>query len=62
MKLLIGGKRKGRETTKNLMDQHCHFLLKYVNKQDFVHNIIKGAHFCGRSWRFRGYWKCIWQV
>lgn len=41
MKLLIRGKRKERETTKILMDQHCHFLLKYVNKQDFVHNIIK---------------------
>ena len=45
MKLLIRGKRKGREITKNLIDQHCHCLLKYLNKQDFVRNIIKGAHF-----------------
>ena len=45
MKLLIRGKRKGREITKNLIDQHCHCVLKYLNKQDFVRNIIKGAHF-----------------
>ena len=35
MKLLIRGKRKGREIAKNLIDQHCHCLLKYLNKQDF---------------------------